>query len=235
MSVKQYLKTTLLWITFFSMAMGFLESAVVVYLRELYYPLGFDFPMVIMKGHIAVTEIIRESATMIMLVAVAFIAGKSNLKRFAWFLYCFALWDIFYYVFLKILIGWPPSLLTWDILFLIPIVWTGPVIAPVIVSCTMILLSCIILFSDVKPVQFKTHMLILAGACIVFVSFIWDFSCLLIKEYSFSGLFKFQLHQALLKQYVPVHFIWWLFIAGEALILAGIIHPFLNRKKAEAL
>ena len=233
--MKQQLKTTLLWITFFSVAMGFLESAVVVYLRELYYPAGFDFPMVTLTGHIAVTEIIREAATLIMLIAVAFVAGESNLKRFAWFLYCFAIWDIFYYVFLKILVGWPPSLLTWDILFLIPVVWTGPVITPVIVSFTMILLACIILFSDVKSVAVKSHMLILAGACVVFFSFIWDFSSLLIKEYSIEGLFKPHLHQTLLKQYIPVHFIWWLFFAGEALILAGITHPFLNRKNTRAL
>jgi hypothetical protein len=235
MSIKQQLKITLLWITFFSIAMGFLESAVVVYLRELYYPSGFDFPMVIMTGHIALTEIIRELATMIMLIAVAFVTGKSNLKRFAWFLYSFALWDIFYYVFLKIIVDWPSSLLTWDILVLIPIVWTGPVIAPVIVSFTMILLACIILFSDFKPVPLKTRMLILAGACVVFLSFIWDFSSLLIKEYSIEGLFKPRLHQTLLKQYIPVHFIWWLFFAGEALILAGITHPFLNRKNSRAL
>lgn len=235
MSVKKHLKTTLLWITVFSMAMGFLESAVVVYLRELYYPSGFDFPMVIMTGHIAVTEIIRESATMIMLIAIAWIAGESSLKRFAWFLYCFALWDIFYYVFLKILVDWPPSLLTWDILFLIPVVWTGPVIAPVIASFTMILLACSILFSDLKPVPVNARILIFTGACIVFFSFIWDFCSLLIKEYSFEGLFKFRLHQALVKQYIPVHFIWWLFMAGEALIMAGIAQLFLNRKNTGAL
>ena len=230
MPVKQKFKIAVLWITLFSIAMGYLESAVVVYLRELYYPSGFDFPMVTLKGHIAITEIIREAATMIMLFTVACIAAESNLKRFAWFLYCFAIWDIFYYLFLKILIDWPSSLLTWDILFLIPVVWTGPVIAPLIVSFTMILLSGTILFTDIKPVPFKAYMLILSGAFIVFLSFILDFSAYLLQQYSFAGLFKFRLHQMILEQYVPIRFNWWLFIAGEILILTGITLPLLNRK-----
>jgi hypothetical protein len=36
---------TIIWLAVFSMAMGYLESAVVVYLRKLYYPDGFKFPL----------------------------------------------------------------------------------------------------------------------------------------------------------------------------------------------
>ncbi|MBK6833902.1 MAG: hypothetical protein IPG89_06345 [Bacteroidetes bacterium] len=65
-----------------------------------------------------------------MLVGAGIIAGKTRLTRFAYFIIAFAIWDIFYYVFLYVLLQWPESLFTWDILFLVPVPWTGPVIAP---------------------------------------------------------------------------------------------------------
>jgi membrane protein implicated in regulation of membrane protease activity len=62
----------------------------------------------------------------------------------------FAIWDIFYYIFLWLLIGWPESFFTWDILFLLPVTWVGPVLAPVINSLTMIVLAGLILLADRK-------------------------------------------------------------------------------------
>jgi hypothetical protein len=114
--------------------MGYMESSVVVYLRAIMYPDGFGFPLAPFDSHLAVTEIFREVATIIMLLGAGIIAGKTFPERFAWFIYCFAIWDIFYYVFLKALLGWPESFMTWDILFLIPATWVGPVISPIIVS-----------------------------------------------------------------------------------------------------
>ena len=49
------------------------------------------------------------------------------------------MWDIFYYVFLKIICGWPHSLFDWDVLFLLPLPWWGPVLAPVLISLLLIL------------------------------------------------------------------------------------------------
>jgi len=72
-----------------------------------------------------------------MLAAVAMLIAGRPLVRLAYFLFCFAVWDIFYYLFLKLLLAWPPSLLTWDVLFLIPVVWVGPVLAPVLVAAAM--------------------------------------------------------------------------------------------------
>jgi len=90
-------------------------------------------------------ECCREAATIIMLAAVGIIAGKDNLQRFAYFLYAFAVWDIIYYAGLKVLLNWPSSFLTWDVLFLIPVPWIGPVLAPIISSLTMILFGGIII------------------------------------------------------------------------------------------
>ncbi|MFN3876453.1 MAG: hypothetical protein ACK4L7_11140, partial [Flavobacteriales bacterium] len=86
------------------------------------------------------TEVWREAATLLMLLAPAALVARSALERFAWFCYGFGVWDIFYYVWLKALIGWPGSLLSPDLLFLIPVPWVGPVWAPCAVSLGLIAL-----------------------------------------------------------------------------------------------
>jgi hypothetical protein len=122
----------------FAAAMAFVEAAVVVYLRELYYPDGFRLPLAAVPPKIYMTEIAREAATIVMLAAVAGLTVKRPLSRFLVFSFCFAVWDIGYYIWLKILLDWPASLLDPDILFLIPVPWVAPVLAPVIVSvCLM--------------------------------------------------------------------------------------------------
>ena len=92
-------------------AMAFLESSVVVYLRVLYYPEGFSFPLKVINQDILVTEVFREAATIIILFTIGLIATKSLIARFAVFIYAFAIWDIFYYIYLICLIGWPISFL----------------------------------------------------------------------------------------------------------------------------
>ncbi|MDP2983256.1 MAG: hypothetical protein Q8O92_08000 [Candidatus Latescibacter sp.] len=121
----------------FAAAMGYLEAAVVVYLRALYYPEGFSFPLKLIPSEIAVIEIVREAATIVILLAVAMLAGKRFWERFGYFLILFGVWDIFYYVWLKVALGWPASMFDNDILFLIPLPWIGPVIAPVLISILM--------------------------------------------------------------------------------------------------
>ena len=80
----------------------------------------------------------REAATLVMLLGVAMLAGTDRWDRIALFCIAFGVWDIAYYVWLWVFLRWPPSLLTWDVLFLIPVPWVGPVVAPVIVSVVMI-------------------------------------------------------------------------------------------------
>ncbi|HEX7880229.1 MAG TPA: hypothetical protein VF720_12515, partial [Candidatus Eisenbacteria bacterium] len=126
------------FIVIFGTAMGFLEAAVVVYLRLLYYPSGFDFPLVLLPSITVGVELGREAATIVMLWGVAELTGRNGVERFGWFSILFGVWDIIYYVALKAVLDWPASLLTWDVLFLIPLVWTGPVLAPVIVSIGLI-------------------------------------------------------------------------------------------------
>lgn len=128
----------LFWLTLFTVAMAQLEATVVVYLRELFYPEGFHFPLVILRGKIAAIEIGREAATVLMIVAVAKLASpRDPWRQFAAFLYVFGLWDLLYYAWLYVMLGWPESLLTWDVLFLIPAPWIGPCLAPMLIATVM--------------------------------------------------------------------------------------------------
>jgi hypothetical protein len=122
----------------FALAMGYLEATVVVYLRDLFYPEGFAFPIKTIDLHHAAIELAREAATIVMLLVVAFLAEATRRGRLACFMLLFGIWDLAYYLFLWITIGWPASLLTWDLLFLIPVIWTGPVLAPVLVSVLLV-------------------------------------------------------------------------------------------------
>jgi hypothetical protein len=88
---------------------------------------------------LAKAELVRELATLVMLATVGWLAGRNNRSRTGYFLIAFGVWDIFYYVFLKVLTGWPQSLFDWDILFLIPLPWWGPVWAPASIAALMIL------------------------------------------------------------------------------------------------
>jgi hypothetical protein len=122
-----------LGVSVYAIAMAYLEAAVVVYLRAL---LGLtDITDVdVSLGPYGPVEIGREAATMMMLAAVGWMAGRHWKERWAYGLFTFGVWDIFYYAFLKLLIGWPASLLGWDLLFLIPLPWWGPVLAPALIA-----------------------------------------------------------------------------------------------------
>jgi hypothetical protein len=136
-----------------AIAFGYIEAAVVVYLRQIFHPAGFvfpltQFPLMSDSNHLLLVEVAREAATLVLIIASAWVAGKNIRQRLAFFLIIFAVWDIFYYVFLKLLLGWPASVMDWDVLFLIPLPWAGPVLAPVIVSVIMLVFAALILYRD---------------------------------------------------------------------------------------
>jgi len=232
------LTKNILWLTLFSIAMGYLETAVVVYLRKLYYPNGFDFPLLPVTNDIAVAEFWREFATIIMLIGVGILAGKNKLQRFVFFLYSFAIWDLFYYVFLKLLLNWPASLFTWDILFLIPVPWVGPVIAPCIISLLMILLMTVVVYFQEKgkkvDICFAEWMLLIFGSIIAIVSFMWDYITYLTKEDAASTVWTLKSNNNLfdeVKNYIPETFNWGLFLLGQSLIFFAILLLYLRLKK----
>jgi hypothetical protein len=147
-----------------------------------------------------------------------------------YFLFAFGVWDIFYYVALKLLIGWPASLLTWDILFLIPVSWLGPVLAPVICSFTMIAMAVLITGKQEKGSVIDSRpfdwILITGGAAIILFTFMADYLKLIIDSGLFGSKNTTDAGGQLLNMitdYVPRTYRWFLFIIGEMIIIASTL------------
>ncbi len=209
----------------FGVSFGYVEAAVVVYLRDVYEPLALElqpernpgdlFPLLTLKQlesadaeHLwrLKTEVMREAATMVMLASIGLAIGWNFNTVFAGFVIAFGVWDISYYVFLKVLIDWPASLLEWDILFLIPFPWVGPVLAPMLVAISMIAAGTILFGRESagRPVHISWQhwSIVVLGGLIIIVSFCWDY-----RNVMAGGM--------------PNPFQWPIFLAGETIGLAG--------------
>lgn len=176
----------ILWAVMFA----YVEFAVVEYLRAIYYPLnagGFDFPLITLEQLRAMGdehvrrlnfELGREFATLVMLAAVGWAAGANFREAVAHFMIAFGVWDIFFYLWLKIFLEWPPSIMSWDLLFLIPVPWAAPVVAPVIVSAIMIVSGLVVLWCEncgrALATTWRDWLVFTAGGVVVIISFCWD-------------------------------------------------------------
>ncbi len=201
-------RTTMIAVVLFAVAMGYFEASIVVYARELYYSGGFSFPLTLAPKKMIVIELFREASTIIMLIAVAALAGKKFWERFGYFIIIFGVWDIFYYIWLKVTINWPLTLFDWDILFLIPLPWIGPVIAPSLVALLMIIIGVSItrLFYrgfDFRPTRLTWALAILATLVIL---------------YSFMRDINAGLHQAM-----PEPYRYWLLFIGLGLYVIAYV------------
>ena len=211
----EFPRAQFLYLNLFGIAFAFIESAVVVYLRAIYYPDGFQFPVKLATGTIGMTEVAREAATFVVLGGVAYISGRQFKERFGWFLYLFGVWDIFYYFWLYVILGWPPSLFSWDILFLIPVPWIGPVIAPLLVSLGFIVFGLLLTVRTrrQRPLYIRWWewaLEIIAGLLII-LSFTLDW-------------------QFAVSQGPPEQFRWELFLAGYLLGIMTAIQAFYRKK-----
>ena len=124
----------------FAIAMAWVEAASVFYIRALVdriEPYQAD-PLPI-HGTLGNVELWREASTLVMIATLGLLAGRTWRRRAAYAALAFGAWDIFYYVFLRLMSGWPRTLLDWDILFLLPLPWWGPVLAPISIALVMIL------------------------------------------------------------------------------------------------
>jgi len=208
----------------FAIAFGYVEAAVVAYLRSMYAPLrahyysataGDLFPLLSVEQLRALgpeyvarlkIELGRELATLLMLAGAAVAATRRPREWLAAFVLCFGIWDLSFYVFLKLLLGWPASLLTWDILFLLPAPWVGPVLAPVLVSISMIGAGWIALGREHagRPLHMGAAGWcgVWLGGALVFAAFVADF-----RNTASGGN--------------PNAFHWWLFGVGELVALGA--------------
>jgi hypothetical protein len=235
MQVRQHnWKRTVTLLVVFGLSFGYVEAAVVVYLRTMTDAVhvsdfasassGDLFPIptpVELRSadhgqlwKLLEVEIPREAATLIMMAAVAIALGTSGIEAAAAFVLVFGVWDIAFYGFLKLLIGWPPSLFTWDLLFLLPVPWSGPVLAPVIVSLSMIFGGTLVLRrqGSGRPVQWDfTHWAgIVLGALVILLSFTWDYPVIVAGR-------------------MPRPYSWLLFGLGEVIGLGSFLHGLRER------
>ncbi len=167
----------------YAIAMGYLEAAVVVYLRA---ALGLAAAGLVpvhdpaALGAFEGVEVARELATLVMIAAVGWLAGRTRLERLAWAAVVFGAWDIVYYLGLRFLTGWPPSPAAWDVLFLAPVAWVGPVWAPLAVSAALVgfgLVAARRLRTGRHFVGGRTRALVAtAGGALVILSFLVDSS-----------------------------------------------------------
>ncbi len=198
----------------FGVAFGYIEAAVVIYLRNV---LGLDsgglFPIsdasLGPESLLLTVEAQREAASLVLLAVPAFLASRRNVYRILSCLLIFGVWDLSYYGFLWLQLGWPVSLFSYDILFLIPTLWVSPVICPILISLSLVGYATLLM-----PVAQRRGMagpsllhcaLIAGGAALVVFSFIEN-----AEYYRQGGL--------------PPQFSWLAFAAGYVLATAVAIH-----------
>jgi hypothetical protein len=207
-----------LWVVIFSIAFAWVESAVVVYLREIYFDGNFSFPLFVKwaGGKHVIDPLIRielgrEIATIVILAAVGVISGRTPFQKFSFFMIAFGLWDIFYYIWLYVMVGWPQSILTWDLLFYVPLPWVGPVITPVMIAVTMAVAGSIVIYYDVKGYRINWRwpdtLVELSCAFLMIVAFCWDWKNIL------------QLPGPVAHTGLPNPFAWWLFLPAYGVAL----------------
>ncbi|GMT42197.1 MAG: hypothetical protein IEMM0002_0608 [bacterium] len=165
-------------LSIFAVAFALVEAAVVAYLRQLFYPEGFSFPIKPIPDNVLHLELWREAATLAMLGSIGAAAGRTGWQKFSFFMYVFGLWDIFYYVWLKVFVNWPESFFTPDVLFLLPVIWWGPVLAPVIVAFSLCASALIIVCFEGRGYRFRATSLdavwVIVGALIILYTFTAD-------------------------------------------------------------
>lgn len=228
---------TIYWVTLFAIAMGMFECIVVVYLREMFYKSGFAFPLKPMPAFLGKIEVFREAATIIMLIACGNLAGNSRLQRFAYFALAFAIWDLFYYIFLYIFISWPQSLFTWDILFLIPVPWVGPVWAPCLICLIMISGSLHIIHQTTTKSNYTINgfqwSIMIGGALLCIVAFMWDYLRFKSGQYQPWNIFSTNELFKELETYIPQSFNHLLFFTGFLFMTASLFFNGKNLKSVE--
>jgi hypothetical protein len=199
------------WVVIFAIGFAWVEASVVIYLREIYFDGSFSFPLLVVWENgkhvvdpLAKVEFGREIATILMLVAVGCAAGKNGLQRFCFFMIAFGIWDVFYYLWLRMLVGWPESLMTWDILFFVPLPWVGPVITPVLIASAMVAAGSMMVRLDARGVliPWRWYDLTIEIGCglLMIVAFCWDWKNIL------------QLPGSPDHTGIPNPFAWWLFL-----------------------
>ena len=207
-------------VVIFAIAMAWVESAVVYDLRTLVNRINPYQPNPLpIIGGLGPVELVREAATLTMLLAVGILAGRTWRIRLAYAALAFGVWDIFYYVFLRVICNWPRSLFDWDILFLLPLPWWGPVLAPMCIALLMILWGTLITQLEFESVP--------ANREIASVVAVWTINglgiCLALYVFMADTLRVVARGEDAVRNVLPERFQWPLFLASLMLMAAPIL------------
>ncbi len=217
------LVSKIIWVAVFSIAMAYLEAAIVVYLRRLFGIGDMILQVPPFDQQIAAIELGRELATLMMLLAIGWIAGHNIQARLSYTLIAFGVWDIFYYLWLNVFIGWPKSFLDPDLLFLIPLPWWGPVLSPVLISILMITGGVAVLKENETkaPIHFPLSfwILLIPGVLLMLYAFMAD----AIRVLPASA--------AVLNSLRPSQFKWPVYLIGLVLAIVSVLQ-IIKRKNA---
>jgi hypothetical protein len=200
----------------FAVAMAWVEAAVVFYLRTFIDRIepyqAHPLPLV---GSLGSVELVREAATLIMLFTVGLLAGGSGRSRIGYAAIAFGVWDIFYYVFLKIMCGWPRSLLDWDILFLLPLPWWGPVLAPILIALLMIVWGTVATRGESSACtpRFGWTAWVVNGIGICLALYVFMADAIRVADQGTEAI----------REVLPVNFKWGLFLVALGLMAAPLM------------
>jgi hypothetical protein len=197
----------LTWLAVLALAFGYIEGAVAHYLRMHLYPGGFDGAVsLVVDPHTLAVEVGRELCTLLLMIAVTALTEGPLPRRLASFTFVFGIWDLSYYAALWLFEGWPASPTDWDLLFLIPVPWFGPVLAPMVISAIGIVGAI------------SVHLILARrGELVVpWLGFALINAALAAWEISFMG------HPGPRSEF-PAGYCWWLFLLGVGLSLSGYL------------
>ena len=200
-------------LTLFAIAMAHVEASLVIHLRSLYYPdnpLAL-FPLVLLSHRDLFIEIARESATIVMILTVAMLTARGWRRVFTTFIYVFGLWDLFYYLWLKLMIGWPVDWLEWDVLFLIPWPWLGPWIAAALIALLFSIWGGWVLLA-VPQARFGRAAMVLFSIGALFV----------LAAFLSSALPLLPEGEAALRHFEPGSFTWGFYLTGYLMMAIGL-------------
>jgi hypothetical protein len=199
----------------YAIAMAWVESAVVYYLRTMVHRIDPYQPEPLpLIGGMGPVELVREAATMVMLLTVGMLAGRNWRARIGYSAIAFGVWDIFYYVFLKAICGWPYSLANWDILFLLPVPWWGPVWAPMAIALLMIIWGTLTSQYEAASILSLRRLWLLNFSGIAIALYVFMADCLRVRSGGVEAI----------RNILPQRFQTVLFCAALGLMAAPVIH-----------
>ena len=193
-----------------ALAFGWIEAVAVVYLREIYtrelslqgagYLPNLQITLVSLPSRLVSLEMVREVCTIVVLGAVAWLAGRRPAARAGAFRLAFGIWDLAYYGVLRLVASWPDSLSTWDILFLIPLPWVAPIWAPMTVAALFVLAGSYLFWTPDRERQYR----------------LTDIGVLTLSVALTIAAFLFE-SDSVMDRRIPERFPLWLFWTGVAL------------------